>query len=127
MTEPTNIPRTILRYARRNIHTIFEWIETDEGPVPVCVCGAVGRPGRTERQFLHSREHTSFLPGVSSDVYIVKFETDPTSRELNIFCRRCGQFLPFPGWGGTVRYNPDFDLKQIADHQAACSSAASAE
>jgi hypothetical protein len=60
-------------------------------------------------------------------VYIVKFESDPTSRELNIFCHQCGEFLPFGGWGGTVRYNPDFDLKRIADHAGACSVVPSAE
>lgn len=104
---------------RRNIHGIWSWSDDPE-PILTCACGAVGESGQTELEFMSSKAHVDLIHDTDCTVYLVKLWDDPTERNLLIRCHHCDQLLPYPGWGGTVRYNPKFDLGRLDAHAKEC-------
>lgn len=120
MTNATNLPRYFAKYHSRNIHTVYEWVPGPRGDTPICVCGSVGRSGESEESFLRSDVHIDAGTGRSTTTYSIQYTSDTTQRRLQIHCHLCKKTVEFGSWGGTARYNPQFDRNQIARHVEKC-------
>jgi hypothetical protein len=127
MTDRTTLPAFFTKYHRRNIHMVYEWVPGRSGNAAICVCGAVGRSGESEKEFLESDVHHDVGLGGTSRAYVIQFRGDKTQRKLRIRCQACKETLDFGGWSGTARYNPQFDRARVSQHLAKCQAESDAE
>jgi len=127
MTDKRDLSTFFMDYHRRNIHMVYEWVPGSRGDAAICVCGVVGRSGESEKDFLESDVHRDAAQPRKPRAYVIQFRGDKTQRKLRIRCHACKETLDFGGWGGTARYNPQFDRDRVTQHLEKCQAESDAE